>query len=86
MLSQSQASVAVFCLLLGVSSDYAQPITGQVTEVTCPVVVDTKLTLSDPSHILADSSSSGESVRLPFGEFYFVYFLFSFVVYVICFV
>ena len=24
----------VFCLLLGVSSDYAQPITGQVTEVT----------------------------------------------------
>ena len=28
----------VFCLLLGVSSDYAQPITGQVTEVTCPVI------------------------------------------------
>ena len=27
-----------FCLLLGVSSDYAQPITGQVTEVTCPVI------------------------------------------------
>ena len=26
------------CLLLGVSSDYAQPITGQVTEVTCPVI------------------------------------------------
>ena len=28
----------VFCLLLGVSSDYAQPITGQVTEVTCPEI------------------------------------------------
>ena len=28
----------VFCLLLGVSSDFAQPITGQVTEVTCPVI------------------------------------------------
>ena len=28
----------VFCLLLVVSSDYAQPITGQVTEVTCPVI------------------------------------------------
>ena len=28
----------VFCLLLGVSSDYAQPITGQVTDVTCPVI------------------------------------------------
>ena len=28
----------VFCLLLRVSSDYAQPITDQVTEVTCPVI------------------------------------------------
>ena len=28
----------VFCLLLGASSDCAQPITGQVTEVTCPVI------------------------------------------------
>ena len=28
----------VFHLLLGKSSDYAQPITGQVTEVTCPVI------------------------------------------------
>ena len=28
----------IFCLLLGVSSDYAQPITGQVTSVTCPVI------------------------------------------------
>ena len=30
-------------------------------------VVDTKLTLSDLSRSLADSSSSGESVRLPLG-------------------
>ena len=29
---------ARFCLLLGVSSVYAQPITCQVTEVTCPVI------------------------------------------------
>ena len=29
---------AVFCLLLGVSSDFAQPITGQVTKMTCPVI------------------------------------------------
>ena len=28
----------IFCLLLGVSSDYAQPITGQISEVTCPVI------------------------------------------------
>ena len=27
-----------FCLLLRVSSDCAQPITGQVTEVTCPAI------------------------------------------------
>ena len=32
------SSGPVFCLLLRVSSDYAQPITGQVTEVTCPVI------------------------------------------------
>ena len=37
-----------FCLLLRVSSDYAQPITGQVTEVTCPVIgrAQPELTLS----------------------------------------
>ena len=34
----SFGSGPVFCLLLGVSSDYAQPITGQVTEATCPVI------------------------------------------------
>ena len=28
----------IFCHLLGKSSDYAQPITCQVTEVTCPVI------------------------------------------------
>ena len=26
------------CTLLGIRSDYAQPITGQVTEVICPVI------------------------------------------------
>ena len=42
------SSGPVFCLLLGVSSDYAQPITGQVTEVTCPVIgrAQPELTLS----------------------------------------
>ena len=29
---------SVFCLLVGVSPDYAQPITGKVTEVTCTVI------------------------------------------------
>ena len=28
----------VFCFLLGVTSDSAQPITGQITEETCPVI------------------------------------------------
>ena len=28
----------ISCLLLGISSDYARPITGQVTEVTWPVI------------------------------------------------
>ena len=34
----AQNTGPVFCLLLWVSSDYAQPITGQVTKVTCPVI------------------------------------------------
>ena len=32
------SSGPIFWLLLGVSSNYAQPNTGQVTEVTCPVI------------------------------------------------
>ena len=38
----------VFCLFLGVNSDYAQPTTGPVTKVTCPVIgrVQPELTLS----------------------------------------
>ena len=36
----------VFSLLLEVSSDYAQSITGQVTEVTCPVIGQTQPELS----------------------------------------
>ena len=35
-----------FCLLLGVISDYAQPIRGQVTEVTCPVISRAQLELA----------------------------------------
>ena len=31
-------SGTIFCFLLGVSSGCAQPITGQVTEITCPVI------------------------------------------------
>ena len=38
MILVSLSSGPVFCLLLGVSLDYAQPITGQGTEVTCPVI------------------------------------------------
>ena len=37
-LCESKSSEPVFCLLLRVSSGYAQPITGQITEVTCPVI------------------------------------------------
>ena len=33
----------VFCLLFRVCSDYAQPITGQATEVTCPVIARAQL-------------------------------------------
>ena len=42
------ASGPVFCLLLRVCSVYAQPITGQVTDVTCPVIgrAQPELTLS----------------------------------------
>ena len=60
----------VFCLLLRVSSDYAQPITGQVTEVTCPVIgrAQPELNLSkrqktgpgvDETQILCVASSTG---------------------------
>ena len=38
VISNPGTSGPIFCLLLRVSSDYAQPITGQVTEVTCPVI------------------------------------------------
>ena len=48
MVSAVLISGPVFCLLLRVSSDYAQPITDQVTEVTCPVIgrAQPELTLS----------------------------------------
>ena len=41
-----QPSGPIFCLLLGVSSDYAQPNTGQVTEVTCPAIGRAQLELT----------------------------------------
>ena len=46
--NELQCPEPVFCLLLRVSSDYAQPVTGQVTEVTCPVTgqAQPELTLS----------------------------------------
>ena len=34
----SSAYQGPFSVSFGVSSDYAQPITGQVTEITCPVI------------------------------------------------
>ena len=37
---------AVFCLLPRVRWDDAQPITGQVTEVTCPVIGQAQLELT----------------------------------------
>ena len=41
-------SGSILCHLLRVSSDYAQPITGQVTKLTCPVIgqAEPELTLS----------------------------------------
>ena len=36
--SLGHRSRTIFCLYNGVSSDFAQPITGHVTEVTCPVI------------------------------------------------
>ena len=38
MVTSSLRPGPIFCVLLRVSSDYARPITGQVTEVTCPVI------------------------------------------------
>ena len=42
----------VFCLLFRVCSGYAQPITGQATEVTCPVIARAQL-ISTLCHIYA---------------------------------
>ena len=60
-----------FCLLLGVSSDYAQPITGQVTEVTCPVIggAQPEVTLSKrqkmgPDAPVSSSSLNGENAPM----------------------
>ena len=45
IMSQASESGSIFCLLLGVNLDYAQPITGQVTEVTYPVIAKHSLSL-----------------------------------------
>ena len=62
------SSGPVFCLLLGVSSDYAQPITGQVTEVTCPVISRAKPELNPskrqktgPGNVLMLSGNTASS-------------------------
>ena len=44
----TRAFWAVFYLLFGINSDYAQPITGQVTEVTCPVIGRAQPKLTTP--------------------------------------
>ena len=62
-LTQSTASGwpgPVFCPLLGVSSDYAQPITGQVTEVTCPVIGQ-----AQPELTLNKIQKTGPGLSLP---------------------
>ena len=38
LVEENSEPASVFCLLFRVSSDYAQSITDQVTEVTCPVI------------------------------------------------
>ena len=59
-----------FRLLLGISSDYVQPITGQVTDVTCPVIGRAQPELSPskrqktgPGHELAMRGSDVHEVR-----------------------
>ena len=66
-----RTSGPVFCLLLRVSSDYAQPITGQVTKITCPVIgrAPPELTLSKrqktgPGLYLQKTAASGASFLL----------------------
>ena len=49
----------IFCLLSGVSSDYAQPITGQVTEVTCPVIGR-----AQPELILSKRQKTGQNFAI----------------------
>ena len=59
----------VFCLVLAVSSDYAQPITGPVTEVTCPVIsrAQLELTLSKRQETGPDLYSSCSRLAFCFG-------------------
>ena len=50
----------VFYLLLGVSPDYSQPITCQVTEVTCPV-----MGLAQPEFTLSKRQKTDPGAPLP---------------------
>ena len=49
----------IFCLLLRVSSDYAQPIIGQVTEVTCPAIGQ-----AQPDLTLSKRQKTGPGLQL----------------------
>ena len=76
----------VFCLLLRVSSDYAQPITGQVTEVTCRMICRAELTLSKrqkTGHGYVFKSNGGKSFsgrsRGIFPTLLYCYFWFQFI-------
>ena len=67
----------VFCLLFRVNSGYAQPITGQVTEVTCPVIGWAQPELT-PSKRQKTGSGHNEWTS---SEIYEQYFMVHFVVF-----
>ena len=60
----------VLCLLLRVSSDCAQPITGQVTEVTCPVIGRTQPELTLNKRQKTGPDETGNSLLLSDSKFY----------------
>ena len=62
----------VFCLLVGVSSDYTQPITGQVTEVTCPVISQAQPELTQSKRQKTGPDMIFITVMASFHEMYLV--------------
>ena len=58
MTFEFRKSGPVFCLLFGVTWDYAQPITGQVTKVTWPVIG-----LAQPELTLSKRQKTGPDFR-----------------------